>query len=214
MRKLRTALSMLFRDPAEFVRYVFRVRHWVVFFADPADIAAPTVPEGALMRPLGDAELDDAVTALPGLPESDVSPAEYRSKQFERAYGVFVGGRLGHISCVITPERERRDTPVRLQPGEVEITFCFTPPDFRGRGLYPYAVRTLCRELAQRGVRRVLMKTSAANRASQRGIQNAGLVRCGRLVSFSSALLGDRSINYRGFRRRLRKLDRIASARA
>lgn len=90
---------------------------------------------------------------------------------------------------------------VKLRPGEAEITSAFTLPQFRARGLYPFAIRTLCALAGQRSLERVFMITHRENRASQRGILKAGLRRQGWIVRIVPPLApSGRGVILRGFR--------------
>ena len=56
---------------------------------------------------------------------------------------------------------------------------CNTYPEYRGCGLYPYALRLACKYLASRGCKRVLINSRATNQASRRGIEKVGFRLCG-----------------------------------
>lgn len=59
---------------------------------------------------------------------------------------------------------------------------CFTPPQFRGRGLYPQVLRYIARDVALHGdARRVYVLVDPQNRESIRGIEKAGYRRLARL---------------------------------
>lgn len=113
----------------------------------------------------------------------------FRTRQLHRlerfggnyAYGVFVGGQLAHVSWLLPPKAIERDPPrvIRGQPAEAEITACETLPDFRGRGIYGFAIHNLLEQARRNGIRRVFMKTASANRSSRSGIEKVGLRRVG-----------------------------------
>jgi RimJ/RimL family protein N-acetyltransferase len=119
------------------------------------------------------------------------------------AYAVHLNGHIAHISWVMTSELER-DYPiknVKLRAREVEITHCITLEEYRGMGLYPYAIRSICQLEAERGTRRVFMITNVRNKSSQRGMQKAGLTYCGRIIRLASSALPDHySVTWRGHR--------------
>jgi RimJ/RimL family protein N-acetyltransferase len=81
----------------------------------------------------------------------------------------------------VTYEHDRlsKRRNVKLRPREAEITHCQTPSEYRGKGYYPFAIRSLFRVAAELGIKRVFMITNAANEPSQRGIKKAGLTRQG-----------------------------------
>lgn len=61
---------------------------------------------------------------------------------------------------------ESRGTPI--------IGNCWTHPDARGQGVYPFALRHVLQALPDRGIDRVLIETDVSNTASRRGIEKAG----------------------------------------
>jgi GNAT superfamily N-acetyltransferase len=149
-----------------------------VYAVAPASLApVPPLP-GVSFLPLN---ADD----LAGL---GVDP-EFRSRQLERlhrfgasyAWAGVVDGDVAHVSWLLPPAAIRRDEPRVFRPAddEWEITACETRPAFRGRGLYPAAIRYLAGVAASRGARLVLMKTTPGNTSSQSGMEKAGLHRAG-----------------------------------
>ena len=101
----------------------------------------------------------------------------YEQRGITSAFGVFVDGELGHISWAYTAEEYKREPyeRFRLDAGEAEIVNCFTADAYRGKGLYPYAVRLIAAQLLSRGFERVFMNIEPGNEASRRGILKAGL---------------------------------------
>lgn len=183
-RKLTTAAHLLRHDAQGLRRIVTgTINYWCVFSTTTSDISPVEIPEGTSFRKLADEELSTLGLAT-----------ELREEQLQRmktfgantAYAVFVAGRIGHISWLVTDELERRQPPrfVGLETDEAEITGCVTLPDFRGQGLYPIAIRSLCQIARERGIQTVFMKTLPTNVASQRGIEKAGLRRHARIVQW------------------------------
>lgn len=92
---------------------------------------------------------------------------------------VSVGGRLAHTSWVSL----RHDGAVfdalfrEIDFGEAGyIGPCNTFEQFRGSGLYPYALTNIFRFLMERGIRRAVISTRNTNNASIRGIVKAGFM--------------------------------------
>ncbi|MDD2711857.1 MAG: GNAT family N-acetyltransferase [Simplicispira sp.] len=54
---------------------------------------------------------------------------------------------------------------------------CWTSPDERGQGLYPYAIARCCKEMARRGYQRVLISCAPDNTPSVAGIHKAGFLK-------------------------------------
>ena len=127
----------------------------------------------------------------------------FRQFGFNDAFAVFRDRELAHIAWLISAEHDRvlQDRNVKLRAGEAEITHCLTLPEFRGQGLYPFAIRSLCQVAKERGIQRVFMITNVHNKASQRGIEKAGFTQCGKIVrSVFSFLPEGAAVTYRGHR--------------
>jgi ribosomal protein S18 acetylase RimI-like enzyme len=180
-RKLTTAAHLIRSNPGAFVRTVVgHLDRWVVYRASTTELAPPEFPEGACFRKLSDEDLQ----SLP-MPNELREEQRDRTKRLGRnaAYGLFCDRKLAHISWLIVPECES-PKQLNLKPGEAEITACVTLPEFRGRGLYAAAIRALVQTAREAGIQTVLMKTTPSNTASQRGIEKAGLTRCGELIQY------------------------------
>lgn len=86
-------------------------------------------------------------------------------------------GNLAHTSCVIPacakfPFMDRMD---------YEIDPCYTYPAYRGKGIYPIVLHSICRELAENGSA-FYMIVDERNASSIRGIEKAGFVRYGTVL--------------------------------
>ena len=81
-------------------------------------------------------------------------------------------GTLGHISWIYYEPDPNRT--LRLGAKECEIMFCLTLPEYRGRGLYPSALRAIQRYLKAQGYRRCFICVSDDNASSIRGIEKSG----------------------------------------
>ena len=116
------------------------------------------------------------------------------------AYGVFVEGRIAHVSWLLSPTAIRKDVPqvLRVRSDEAEITASETLPEFRCRGMYAFAIYNLFDLARRQGVRRIFMKTSANNKPSQAGIEKAGLKRVGTAILVVLPLT-QRRVVWRGF---------------
>lgn len=120
----------------------------------------------------------------------------------EGAYGVFAGARLVHVLWLITPALDVK-YPVRnvkLRSGEVEITHAVTLPEFRGRGLFTYAVGALASVAKSHGAQTLYMITGKQNVASQRAIEKAGLQSAGQILRLRLPYPRGKSLVWRGHR--------------
>jgi RimJ/RimL family protein N-acetyltransferase len=173
-------IELLRHDRATLKRMILGQRTRIVIYAgDSATTPPPDDAPGLAIRPLS----ADEVRAL------ESSDPDFRARQIERlerfgasyAHAVICDGQIAHVSWLLPPEAMDRDPPhvIRGKPEEAEITACETLPEFRGRGIYPFAIRSLMRLAHTQGTRRVFMKTDFDNVASQSGIEKAGLKRIG-----------------------------------
>lgn len=179
LRKSAAACSLLSRDPRRFRRAITgTVKRFVVYCAAPELVPPPPVRPGWLLRKLTDEEVVEFSARFTELRKQVAHMAEVGSNQ---AYGVFCDGELAHVSWLMCSEHARRLRVrlIRLHPGDGEIASCYTLQRFRGRGAYPFAVRSLCQVARERGLKRIYMVTGVHNLPSRRGIENAGLKPCG-----------------------------------
>ncbi len=190
-RRLASAWRVARNDPRALLSDLSgRRERYVAYSADPRAIAPDRLP-GATLEKLADAAVLELAKAGPDLA---VHSDRLERHGFNDAWAVRIEGRLAHVAWLIAAEHDgllpRRN--VRLRDGEAEITHCFTLPEFRGRGVYVFAIRSLCGIAATRGVGRIFMITSINNLASQRGIERAGFRRCGQIFRWSLPYLSSR----------------------
>jgi hypothetical protein len=191
-QKARTTIQTAYGTLRELPNCVSRVERYFAYSIDPQRVLAPTPCPGIELRKLTD---DELYTLAHTYDELEHTRSVIANTSYNDAFGVFVDGALAHIAWLITADHdalnERRN--VKLRAGEAEITHCHTLQAFRGRGVYPFAIRTLSKQAAQVGVFRVFMITNVSNTASQRGIVKAGLEPIGRIVRWMMPPLGDRA---------------------
>lgn len=143
---------------------------------------------------------------LHGLSDRDIS---FRERQLDRlnrfgasyAYAVVAEDHVAHISWLLPHTAMQKDPPrvLRARANEAEITCCETLPAFRGRGIYRFAIHKLIEIARGQGVHRVWMKTTPDNKASQSGIEKAGLQRLGAAILILLPLT-ERLVIWRRFR--------------
>jgi ribosomal protein S18 acetylase RimI-like enzyme len=199
-RKLGTLARVLRERPAAFLPAVLgRLERYVAYVARPADIPEPEMRPELRVERLDYTRLAELARQFP-----DAVRHHDRAKRlgYSAAFGVFADGELAHISWLVLADDDARNTVrnVWVRPGEAEIGPCSTFPAHRGRGLYPFIIRELCRVAAERGIQHVFMITSSRNYSSQRGIEKAGFRRCGSIYRFVFPYLGERSLTLRGHR--------------
>lgn len=202
LSKARTAVRLLRAQPRRFVSAAFgRIRIYKVFSAPLLSISQPEPVDSLAFVRLSSEELRQLASARTELCDQ----LEYLDQLGDgRCYGLFLGGRLAHLSWAVCGDdpSSRGVSLLDLRPGELEICHAYTLPEFRGRGLYPYAIRSLCNISRNQGHRVVYMITERANRSSQRGILKAGLRKSGWLVRIVPPLApSSRGWVIRSFRR-------------
>lgn len=155
------------------------LQRMIVYSADTAAVRTRKSVAGLEFKALSAADL------------RAIAPTDplFRSRQLARlerfgdsyAYGVIADGRVVHVSWLLPPATMEKDPPrvICAREGEAEITACETLVEFRGRGIFGFAIHNLLDLAESTGVRRVYMKTAASNLASQSGIEKSGLKRVG-----------------------------------
>jgi hypothetical protein len=96
-------------------------------------------------------------------------------------------------------EVTRKDDPpvLKLKEDEAEITGCETLANFRGKGIYSYAIRMMAEIAREQKIRYIFMKTRQDNVAAQRGILKAGLKQIGSVLLIHPPMAPSRSIIFR-----------------
>lgn len=163
----------------------------------------------AASRTLESADLEFRALTEEDLRSITTTDPLFRTRQLDRlerfgcsyAYGVFTDGQITHVSWLLPAPAMDKDLPhiIRAQSKVAEITACETLSEFRGRGIYVFAIRNLLKLARGKGVQRVFMKTLPSNRASQSGIEKAGLKRVGSAIIITLPLTRQQVI-WRRFR--------------
>jgi RimJ/RimL family protein N-acetyltransferase len=203
-KKVSTLVTLARRDPLEIPRTLAgRVERSFVFAADVQTYGQTAeLPEAWSFEPMD-------LEAVRSLEEraDELAPyaRRFRGREFSDAWQIRIEGELAHVSWMIPHENDLR-LPVRnvkLRPREAEITHAITPVGFRGRGLFPLAIRLLMGVARDRGYETVYALTAASNVASQRAILKAGFVRHGDIFRWILPYLpGSPYLTWRGHRLR------------
>jgi GNAT superfamily N-acetyltransferase len=107
-------------------------------------------------------------------------PWEFQCDVYDGVRDFFVhrdDGEVGHISWLYYAGDPNRF--LRLGDAECEVKFCLTLPQFRGKGLYPTALREIQRYLKRQGYKRCFICVRDNNLPSIQGIEKAGFQRVG-----------------------------------
>jgi GNAT superfamily N-acetyltransferase len=91
-------------------------------------------------------------------------------------YLVTAAGRIVHSTWLSTGPAWTRELQRYLVPpaGDAYVYESFTRPEARGRGLYRFALQSLCALAAGEGIRRMWVAVEHANVASLRAVTKAG----------------------------------------
>jgi RimJ/RimL family protein N-acetyltransferase len=189
--KARTAARLLLRDPRALAAQLVSRERLLVYGAAIDELADGQ--DDLICSRLTDEEL----AALRGSADFAAQARRFDEFRLNAAYAVNVDGRLAHVAWMLTRDEASLAGAARhlpLDDASVEITHCHTAEAFRGRGIYPRAIRALAAIARERGAERVYMATGADNVASQRGIEKAGLRRSGEIVRYRVPFLGGRTL--------------------
>ena len=105
-------------------------------------------------------------------------PWEFSCHKIDNVRDFFISSsdsELQHISWIYYKGDPNRI--IRLREDEAEIKYCLTFDTFRGQGIYPSVLQSICQYLATSGYNRIFIAVDARNLPSIRGIQKAGFER-------------------------------------
>lgn len=106
------------------------------------------------------------------------SAATFRARLSDQTscYLVLTTDRIAHASWVTTRAAWTAELGRLVTPpaGAAYVYESFTAPELRGRGIYPFALRCICAELAARALHEVWIGVDATNAASLRAIGKGG----------------------------------------
>ena len=93
-----------------------------------------------------------------------------------RCYLVLDGGRALHATWVTTGSSWVRELRRYFKPpnGHAYVYESFTRSDARGRGVYPFALRGICADLAIQGIECVWVAVEVGNTPSLKSVSKAG----------------------------------------
>lgn len=104
-------------------------------------------------------------------------PWEFKCHQFDGVKDFFIKGQnnIQHISWVYYPGDPNRF--IQLGPNDIEIKYCYTFPEFRGKGIYPGVLKAIREYFYGTDIQFIYMCTDTRNHSSIRGIEKAGFNR-------------------------------------
>lgn len=181
-RRLRTAVRTVRSDPKQLLPWLTgKSSRLLVYGMDTAGDIPTAELEGARLVRLGEDQLQSLQfpASDPDLRVRQLA----RVKRFGRSYAhaVFLGEEMAHISWLLPASAVAMETPqiLQLRDDEAEITGCETLAEFRGKGVYAFAIQQLVAVARASGIRRIYMKTDEDNTSSQKGILKAGFAPVG-----------------------------------
>ena len=200
-KKIGTALNILHHNPKQIFRSFINIEKYIIYSGEPKKVAlSSSVKEMVLVK-----LTDEEITKLAAKNSYFIEHKNRVNRDgFNDAYGVFYNGKIAHISWMITANHDLnlKIRNVKLKEGEAEITHCSTLPEFRGKGIYVFAIKSLALLASNLKLNQIYMITNIKNIPSQKGIEKSGLIRQGKVVRFHLPLL-ERSFTFRGHRLQL-----------
>jgi RimJ/RimL family protein N-acetyltransferase len=203
-KKLRTMLIELRSNPLQFVRDLAgQTEKSLVFIAGPVEVMPIEERPELEFKKFTDHDLK-VMAEDPG--EMGEYARRFLDRSFNDGWAIWTVGNLAHVNWMITAEHDRL-LPLRnlkLRSGEAEITHGITAPNYRGRGICPYAINRLLLMAGEQGIKRVFSIAGVDNHASHRSIQKGGLKPFSRIyrVVFNY-LPGKPYLTFRGHRWKL-----------
>ena len=158
------------------LRDLVRHRTLQFFVSEPA---APAALNAVDIR-CGGPERADVAARMAALRGDD--PADYRARLEAGhlvVYAVAPDGSPQSWGWATAPIQATQDSPwefgirMRVAPGSGFLWDYFTPPDYRGRGLYKLVLRESAEECFRRGAHRAWGYADVTNAASRRGLSGA-----------------------------------------
>ncbi|MDQ3962806.1 MAG: GNAT family N-acetyltransferase [Actinomycetota bacterium] len=143
-----------------------------MFSADPLGVEPREVPGAATRR----ARSEDGPAYARDIGTDTASTFRARLSDATGCYVVEMDGRLIHVSWVSTSKAWTRELRAYIRPptGHCYIYESFTAPGARGKGIYPFALASICRDAVQRGWTRVWVAVEDNNPASLKSVRKAG----------------------------------------
>lgn len=131
------------------------------------------VPEGVMFK---EADATDAELYARDIGTDSPSTFQARLSESTHCFLVIGNGRVLHASWVTTSAAWMRELQRYFCPpaGEAYIYESFTRPDTRGRGIYPFALDSICEHLANMSIARAWVGVEDGNDASMRAVGKAG----------------------------------------
>lgn len=191
--RFRAGLGLLRRSPRQFLHECWNraivFEQWYVYSWTANDLATTQIDPTITVHALTTDELRGCCERTDRL--GDQARLFFADRGIASAFAFLKDGVIAHTSWIYTPSEYEREpfATLKLRAREVEIKHCYTVDEYRGQGLYRYAIRYLSRTRFELGDTRVFMTVDPENHTSIRGIESAGLKRCGHVWRASSALL-------------------------
>jgi GNAT superfamily N-acetyltransferase len=134
---------------------------------------APAAPSGTTFREAGP---DDAMQYARDVGTDSMKTFSARLSSRTKCFFVMDDTTVLHASWVTTAAAWTREVQRYFCPpaGDAYIYESFTRSDARGRGIFPFALESICRLLAAGGIRRVWIGVEDGNEPSRRAITKAG----------------------------------------
>lgn len=145
----------------------------IVLVRSTGEALEPSPPSELSLRRLG---APDAGLYARAIGTDSQATFRQRLSHTSGCYAVEHDGKILHASWVTTDCAWTRELRSHLcvGPGDAYVFESVTRADARGRGVYPFALRALCRALDGEGVDRLWVAVEAQNAPSLKAVAKAG----------------------------------------
>jgi GNAT superfamily N-acetyltransferase len=189
-QRARTFWRLLREDRSRLARIVRgNVFIYIVQAAEVTAVPPPPERPGVEFRHISEDALSQLAASYPGLGYPVGVPGGLDGCL---VYAVYQGGHFASICSLMTADLDRQVNKrlVRLGPEEMEVVKGFTLPEYRGRGLFTFALQSICRVAQEHGAKCVVAITAWDNVPSRRANEKAGFRRAGWIVVIEPPLIG------------------------
>ena len=154
---------------------------------DPRDSVSTAKIEGSSLYIVRDKEMFDSLVSK-GMDFGSCPFLKFIKGGLDRGavlFFLFFDRKLAHASWLSTSDEADVFDSVFKGPRDEKAGYigpCYTEPDHRGKGCYPYILSEICAFLQKEGRGRALIATREKNHSSVRGIRKAGFAYAGDAV--------------------------------
>lgn len=106
-----------------------------------------------------------------------LSDFERKFAEGQILFGIFINKNLVHTSWVVLKDNTCIHPPLKINYiTESYVHYCITHPNYRGKGLYPYALQEICNFLQKEGKSKAKMSIEKKNLSSLKGAKRSNFI--------------------------------------